>query len=203
MIPTWQKSLRSNVIDTLFQQPPFCLFYLHSLSSSDSPLLVFLPYSKLRFSVMASANLKPLSLPPKPTTYDIWQKGRPQYLSAYKRAFDAEVYATQQAGPTKKKNIMFARVAGFILVELFNRQGILTEGPCEHLSKELLSDDREGGTPNDVVFKIGDFYCNHFIRVCASHFFRTLFGISISLQFGQPPLRTPHPPCILLALPST
>ena len=152
---------------------------------------------------MASADLEPIPLPSRPVVYDEWQKDWPQYLSAYNLAFDAEKYATHQAGPTGKMNVMFARVAGFLLVELFNRRTILTEGACEHLSKELQSDHREGGTTNDVVFKIGEFYCNHFLRVGASHFFRTSFGISISLQFGRPPLRTRHPPCILLVLPST
>ena len=152
---------------------------------------------------MTSANLKPLPLPSHPETYDIWQRDQPQYLSAYNLAFDAEVYATQQADPPRKNDIMFARVAGFLLVELFNWRAILTEGPCEFLSNALRSNDRDCGTTNDVVFKIGEFYCNRFLRVCASHFFRTSFGISISLQFGQSPRRTPHPPCILLAPPST
>ena len=69
---------------------------------------------------MASVDLKPLTLPSEHVTYGIWQKDWPQYLSAYKLAFDAEEYATQQADPAKKNNIMFARVAGFLLVELFN-----------------------------------------------------------------------------------
>src|ERR1700761_8561025 len=124
---------------------------------------------------MTSANLKPLPLPSQPETYDIWQRDRPQYLSAYNLAFDAEVYATQKADLPRKNNIMFARVAGFLLIELFNRRAILTEGPCESLSNALQYDDQECGSTNDVVFKIGEFYCNHFLRVCASRFFRTSF----------------------------
>ena len=121
---------------------------------------------------MASADLEPIPLPSEPVMFDKWQKDRPQYLSAYNLAFDAEKYAAQQAGSTRKKNVVFARVAGFLLVELFKRRATLTEGPCEHLSKELLSDHRERGTTNDVVFQIGEFYCNHFLRAGASHFFR-------------------------------
>ena len=153
---------------------------------------------------MESVNFDPRSLPSEPTTYQIWQKDWPHYLSAYNLAFDAEKYATQQPeGPTKDKNIMFARAAGFFLVELFNRHAILTVGPCEQLSKELQSKDREGGTANDVVFKVGKFYRDVFLRLCAFHFFHKSFGILMFLQSGQPPRRTPHPPRLLLAIRST
>ena len=162
---------------------------------------------------MATVELRPLPLrvPSQLTTYEIWREKSPQYLVAYTLAFNAENYATRQAeaSTTKKakeiaqKNVMYARVAGYLLVELFDRHEILTEGPCSRLSTDLLSGDREGGDANDVVFRLGQVYRDRFIRLCALHLFHTSFGISISPQFGQPALRTPHPHRTLLVLPST
>jgi len=115
--------------------------------------------------------LQSLPLPSKPTTYEIWREDRPQYLSAYNLAFNAEKYATQQAeaDPSNnlraKDNIISARVAGYILVEFFNRRAILTEGPCRYLSIELNRDD---GDANDAVFNVGKFHRNHFLRLFRS-----------------------------------
>jgi hypothetical protein len=132
---------------------------------------------------MTSVGLQPLPLPPSPPTYDTWQKDCPQYLSAYNLAFNAERYATQKlvAGPTKNDNIMSARVAGYLLVELFNWRKILTTGPCDQLLKELQSKSLEpGGSVNDVVFKVGKLYRDRFIRSCAFHLLHTSFDVSIS-----------------------
>ena len=129
---------------------------------------------------MASVDLQSLPLPPEPTTYEIWREDRPQYLSAYNLAFNAESHAAQQAEaePTNKAkdNIISARVAGYLLVELFDRREILTEGPCSRLSIELQSEDKEGGDANDVVFKLGKLYRDRLMRLCAFHLFHTSFG---------------------------
>ena len=50
---------------------------------------------------------------------------------------------------------MFARVAGYLFLELFNRRVILTETPCISLVKQILSPSRELGTARGVVFAIG------------------------------------------------
>ena len=121
---------------------------------------------------MSSVGLQPLPLPPSPPEYDTWHKDCPQYLSAYNLAFNAERYATQKlvSGPTKDDNIICARVAGYLLVELFNWREILTTHPCDRLSKELQSESQEpGGSVNDVVFKVGKLYRDRFIRLCAFH----------------------------------
>ena len=131
---------------------------------------------------MESAGLRPHPLPPKPTTYEIWREDRPQYLSAYNLAFNAEKFATKQAEANpinRKDNIISARVAGYLLVELFNRRAILTEGPCSYLSNELRSEDREDGDSNDVVFKVGKFHCDYFLCSCTFHFSYTSEDISI------------------------
>jgi hypothetical protein len=149
------------------------------------------------------------SLSPDPTTYEgLSWRDESQYLRAYLRAYNAEIYATQQAeaNPTNKQakdNIISARVAGYLLVELFRQREILTKEPCRYLSKGLLSEDQEDGDANDTVFKVGKFYRNKLIRLCAFYFFHMSFDISIYLQFGKPPRHTPHPHRILLALPST
>ncbi|KAF8259704.1 hypothetical protein EI94DRAFT_1750815 [Lactarius quietus] len=140
---------------------------------------------------MASVGLQSRPLPPEPTTYEIWREDRPQYLVAYNLAFNAEKYATQhaEAEPTNevKDNIISARVDGYLLVELFNRRAILTEGPCIYISKELRSEDREGGDANDTVFKVGNFYRDRFLRL-----FRTTTTAypSPSLHLSRPSFDT-------------
>jgi hypothetical protein len=85
---------------------------------------------------MTTVELQPLPLPPSPPEYDIWQRDYPQYLSAYNLAFNAERYATQKlvAGSTINDNIISARVAGYLLVELFKWREIITTSPCHRLS---------------------------------------------------------------------
>jgi len=126
---------------------------------------------------MSVVDVRKRSLSLDPTTYEIsWEVGS-EYLSAYKLAYDAEIYAAQQAGarPTNKEekdkieqaedDIISARVAGYLLVELFRQREILTEEPCKRLLKELRSESREGGDANDVVFQVGKLYRNKYIRL--------------------------------------
>ena len=125
---------------------------------------------------MTSVELHPSPLPPSPPTHDTWQKNWPQYLSAYNLALNAETYATQQAEahPAQNDNIIFARVAGYLLLEFFDLRDILTTGPCDQILKELQSGSQEpAGNANDVVFKIGKFYRDRFIRLCMFHFLHT------------------------------
>ena len=106
------------------------------------------------------AAIEPKPLPPQPSLgmHDEWQE-RPKYLEAYQRARIAEGHAPEN------DDAIAARVAGYLLVELFNRRSILTEEPCRQLSKELLSEDREGGGAYDTVFNVGKHYRNHFVRL--------------------------------------
>ena len=80
---------------------------------------------------MSLVELQALPLPREPPSpmYEEWQKDWPQYFSAYNLAFNAERYATQS------DDIMSARVAGYFLIELFNRRALLTTKPCDRLSK--------------------------------------------------------------------
>ena len=155
---------------------------------------------------MTSVELHPSPLPSLPPTHDTWQKYWPQYLSAYNLALNAETYATQQAeaDPAQNDNITSARVAGYLLLEFFHLRDILTTGACEQISKELHLENQEpGGSVNDVVFKIGKFYRDRFIRLCMFHFLHTSFDLIFLQSGGQQPRITPHPHCIRLPLPST
>jgi hypothetical protein len=148
---------------------------------------------------MSLVELPEFPLPREPPKYEEWKKDWPQYLGAYNLAFNAERDATEN------DDIISARVAGYLLVELFNWSNILTMCPCDQLSNELQSKSQEpGGSVNDVVFKIGKMYRDRFIRLCAFLFFlHTSFNLSISLQLGRQPRRTPPPHCTLPVLPST
>ena len=144
-------------------------------------------------------------LPRNPPTYDKWRATRPNYLNAYGVAYKAERHAkTKFPLQEAKTNAMFARVAGYLLVELFDRRAVLTESPCESLAQQLTSPHRNGGTAHDVVFQVGKLMRDHLLRLCTFGFGLSC-GVSISgfLQSGhracdtQLPLHTPH------ALPST
>jgi hypothetical protein len=130
---------------------------------------------------MESVQLHSHPLPPEPTTYEMWRTDRPQLLGAYHLAYNAERYAIQQAlsdsSKKAKDRILFARVFGYLLVELFNWRAILTEGPCNRLLIELQSGD---GDDNNTVFNIGKLYCDYFLRSCAFYFLHMSFDFSIS-----------------------
>ena len=118
------------------------------------------------------------------------------YLSAYNLVLDAELDADE------KDNLISVRVAGYLLLELFNRRGVLSEGPCASFVEQLNSPSRVGKSGIQVVFELGEYYRNYLLRLCGFNFFPALFGISVSSQFEQPPQSTQHPPYTLRA-PST
>jgi hypothetical protein len=107
---------------------------------------------------MSTIKLPVTPLPPKPVPYEEWQLAWPDCRSAYDRVYNAEWHALQQveANATSKETkqkLISARVAGYLLVELFNRRTILSEGPCASLVKKLISSPRvPGGTDHDLVF---------------------------------------------------
>jgi len=121
---------------------------------------------------MTTVELFPSSLPLEPAPYDEWREGRPTYLSAYNLVLNAERHANEQleADPSNleaKQNHTFARVAGYFLLELFNRRTILSEIPCVSLVKQLVSLPQSGGTAHDVVFKVGKWHFDLLIPLCA------------------------------------
>jgi len=128
---------------------------------------------------MSTIALSVIPLPPEPAP--------PDYLSAYDKIFKAERHAVQQveintANEEEKENLISARAAGYLLVELFNRRAILSERACASLAKQLMLEPRKpGGTDYDLVFDIGSRYREYFLRSCMFDFFPMSFGISVPL----------------------
>jgi len=72
-----------------------------------------------------------------------WGKYRRNYLGAYDTTLNAERHANEQvkANPSNrlaKDNVMFARLAGCLFLELHNRRAILSESPCVSLINRCL-----------------------------------------------------------------
>lgn len=74
--------------------------------------------------------------------------------------------AAKKAIQEAKQNLMFARVAGYLLIELFTRREILTNGPYQSLAKQLTSPPRDGGTTHDIVIQVGKWHFDHLLRMC-------------------------------------
>ena len=149
---------------------------------------------------MTTIELSPTPLPHEPPPYDGRHEHRPDYLRAYDLTLDAERYSDEQteANPSNqeaKHNLMFARVAGYFLLEFSNRWTILSETPYVSLVEQITSPPRDGDTVHDVVFGVGRWYFNHLLRTCTFGFFPTSFCVSVSSQFGRPlrPYGTIHP----------
>ena len=155
---------------------------------------------------MMTIKLSPSPLPRESAQSKALGAYGPDYLNAYNLVLKAESHAEEQvrdhpSNQQAKDNLMFARVAGYLLLELFNRRGVLSEGPCASLVKQFNSPSREGKSAIQLVFELGKYYCDHLLR--GFDFFPTLFGISVSSQFEQPPRSTQHPPLTLHTPPST
>ena len=128
---------------------------------------------------MTTVELLATPLPPNPAPYEEWRSDRPDYLRTYDMVFAAERYADEQvqANPSDRKakeNLTSARVAGYLLVELFNRRTILSEGPCVSIVKHL---EPKSGERNDLVFRIGEWLRSYFIRLCAFNLFLMPSGV--------------------------
>ena len=158
---------------------------------------------------MAEIELTPAPLPRTPVLYEEWLEHRHNYLSAYDKVYNAERHAVEQveANSTNKEaeqNVVSARVAGHLLVELFSRRTILSEGPSRSLAKQLILSPRDSSdTDHDLVFRIGKWYREYFLRLCTFDFFPVSFGNSASLQFGHLLGSTRYPPHTLRVPPST
>ena len=141
-------------------------------------------------------------LPPSLPTpaYDTWSATRRNYLIVYRMAYQAERYAeTKLLRQEAKKNAMFARVAGYLLVELFDRRAVLTETPCVSLAKQLTSPHRNGGTTHDVVFQVDKLLRDHLLRMCTFDFglsygVRCLSFLVVRTSPTPYPAPTLHPP---------
>ena len=135
---------------------------------------------------MTTIEISTSPLPQIPAPHDEWREYRPTFLSAYTAVLNAERHANEQleADPSNreaKENRTFARVAGYFLLELFNRRTILSEMPCVSLVKQLISRPQDGGTVHDVVFRVGKWHFDYLVPMCA---FRLVpFVIGSASQF--------------------
>jgi hypothetical protein len=129
-------------------------------------------------------------------------------VSAYKVILQAEALAIQDEA---NENIISARVAGYLLLELYARRGILGDQPCATVIDEIMSPSQDGGANSerdviDVVFEIGRWYQDRLIRACAFDYFTVCpsFNISVVLKSGRTLSHTPQPrPHALQLLPTT
>jgi len=127
------------------------------------------------FEVMTTIELPPSPLPPSPAPDEGW---RPNYLDAYNTILDAERHAVQEVEADSSNqeamdNIVFARVAGYFLLEFFKRRAILSEGPCVSLAKRVGSNPRGRDGTHAIVFGVGKSYYGRLLHTCAFGFFPT------------------------------
>ena len=140
---------------------------------------------------MTVIRLSPSPLPREPAQSEALDAYSPDYLRVYNLVLNAERHVDEQVRdhPSNRQatdNLISARVAGYLLLELFNRRRVLSGEPCASFVKQLNSPSQQG--KSDIqVFELGEYYRNHLLRLCGSDFFPALFGISLSSQFEQPP----------------
>ena len=108
------------------------------------------------------------------------------YLSVYERILVAECQATEQVegNPTNKvakDDVISARVAGYLLIELWNRRMVLTEKPCQWLVRSLVSPHQDNGDSCKTIFDVGHFCRDYFLRLCAFDPFHIPFSIPTPL----------------------
>ena len=117
-----------------------------------------------------------LSSSPLPAPHEEWGRYRPNHLSAYTTVLNAERYAGERvqvdsSSRDAKNDLIFARIAGYLLIELYNRRKILSDMPCAALIKQILSPSQDGGTVHDTVLQVGKWHFDYLIRTCT-------FGLS-------------------------
>ena len=149
---------------------------------------------------MPSVYPLPACLPRNPPPYDQWKAHWPNCLKAYNLSYEAERHAKASLPLQEdaKNNVMFARVAGYLLLEFFNRRAVLSESPCKSLARHLASPPRNRGTSHDVVFQVGKLLHDHLLRMCTfgfglSHGVRYLSLLAVRTSRLPYPAPTSHP----------
>jgi hypothetical protein len=83
--------------------------------------------------------------------------------AAYSNILRAEDRALQDG---VSENIISARVAGHLLLELYARLGILDDQPYLSVIDDIVCSPQD--RDNDLIFELGERYRDHLIRPCAS-----------------------------------
>lgn len=112
---------------------------------------------------MSTVGLKPECLPRRPLAYESWGLHRPTYLSVYECVLLAERQAIEQvesnpSDKTAKDDLISARVAGYLLIELWDQNNAFNEIPCLKFAQSLVSPHRDHGDSCKVIFDVGKFY---------------------------------------------
>jgi len=108
-----------------------------------------------------------------------------EYTRAYGIVLNAELHAEERLainplGQKEKDNLIFARVTGFLLIELFDNRKILGVTPYVTLMAKITAPPLTGFTPHDLVFNLGKWHFDYFIRPCEFGSSPTSFTISFS-----------------------
>jgi len=139
---------------------------------------------------MTTVALSTNPLPPSPQAW----ASTPSHLEAYNLVLKAESHANEQVqvnpNPEADDRLMSARIAGYLLLELFERREILSDNPCASLVSQIISTSRKFGGTYDAVFGLGEWHRDRLIRMCALDLFPAAFGISVPSQFIQLPKGT-------------
>jgi hypothetical protein len=128
---------------------------------------------------------------PLPTTLELAQLHLlglhgPDTINVYERILRAEAWAlhhlhrAHQTGAQillkeANENVVCARVAGYLFLELCAQHNILGGQQSTKLMNEIMSSPLDhGGGDVGIVFKIGRRYRDHLIRACAFNYFPVL-----------------------------
>ena len=150
---------------------------------------------------MAAAELHSGPLLLQPPELEKWRENQSDYAIAYDKVLAAEDRATQQG---TNADIVHARLAGHLLLELFRMRDNFGDTACSQLAKELLSQPRPPRDDIDNVIALGEWYKDYFVRLCTfDSFLMPPRHVSLPLKSGHAPGRIPYPPHTLHALPST
>ena len=142
---------------------------------------------------MAAVSLSPSSLP-RDLRKDEKEFLPQEYLNAYDKILYAEDYASQNG---LGDQVMHARVVGYLIIEFLKREDLYGATPCETITRGILGPKEPPGV-HDVVFKLGEWYKNNFLRMCMFGFFTnhpgSQFIYSLDAYDGVPriqPISTP------------
>ena len=102
-----------------------------------------------------------------------WANG----LSIYRKILEAEARAVEGGAD---ENIISARVAGYLILELYARSRTLGSQACSSVAKQAISLPRDSEhDENDVIFLVGQRHRDLLIRGCKLDYFSVPFDISV------------------------
>ena len=106
---------------------------------------------------------------------------RPNAVAAYEKVLKAEAQAVQDG---VNQDLVHARVAGYLILELYASREILGDQPFTTVINDIVlpSQDREGGGDNSVVYRIGKRYLENLVRPGESNRLHFCIGSSSNIS---------------------